>query len=95
MGRTKKVGLTGKYGTRYGSSLRKQMKKIELLQHAKYLCTFCGKTATKRTCVGIWKCRKCKRKLVGGAWSLTTGTALAAKSTILRLKKQKEDAQAS
>ncbi|ETW45349.1 60S ribosomal protein L37a [Plasmodium falciparum NF135/5.C10] len=41
--RTKKVGLTGKYGTRYGSSLRKQIKKIELMQHAKYLCTFCGK----------------------------------------------------
>jgi len=25
--RTKKVGITGKYGTRYGASLRKQVKK--------------------------------------------------------------------
>ncbi|SBS82438.1 60S ribosomal protein L37ae, putative [Plasmodium malariae] len=93
--RTKKVGLTGKYGTRYGSSLRKQMKKIELMQHAKYLCSFCGKTATKRTCVGIWQCKKCKRKVCGGAWSLTTPAALAAKSTIIRLRKQKEEAQKS
>ncbi|CDU16263.1 60S ribosomal protein L37a [Plasmodium yoelii 17X] len=93
--RTKKVGLTGKYGTRYGSSLRKQIKKIELMQHAKYLCSFCGKTATKRTCVGIWECKKCKRKTCGGAWSLTTPAAVAAKSTIIRLRKQKEEAHKS
>ena len=28
--RTKKVGVTGKYGTRYGASLRKQIKKMEI-----------------------------------------------------------------
>jgi hypothetical protein len=28
--RTKKVGIIGKYGTRYGASLRKRAKKIEL-----------------------------------------------------------------
>ena len=28
--RTKKVGVTGKYGTRYGASLRKQVKKMEV-----------------------------------------------------------------
>lgn len=33
----------GKYGTRYGASLRKQVKKMEITQHAKYTCTFCGK----------------------------------------------------
>lgn len=27
---TKKVGITGKYGTRYGASLRKQVKKMEV-----------------------------------------------------------------
>merc|ERR1711879_238764 len=32
--RTKKVGITGKYGTRYGASLRKQVKKMEITQHA-------------------------------------------------------------
>ena len=30
-------------GTRYGASLRKQIKKMEVSQHAKYLCEFCGK----------------------------------------------------
>lgn len=33
----------GKYGTRYGASLRKMVKKIEISQHAKYTCSFCGK----------------------------------------------------
>uniref|UniRef100_A0A8C2SPU5 60S ribosomal protein L37a n=1 Tax=Coturnix japonica TaxID=93934 RepID=A0A8C2SPU5_COTJA len=41
--RTKKVGIVGKYGTRYGASLRKMVKKIEISQHAKYTCSFCGK----------------------------------------------------
>ena len=41
--RTKKVGITGKYGTRYGASLRKTVKKMEITQHSKYYCHFCGK----------------------------------------------------
>ncbi len=41
--RTKKVGVVGKYGVRYGASLRKQVKKMEITQHSKYTCTFCGK----------------------------------------------------
>ncbi|KAG6374840.1 hypothetical protein JVT61DRAFT_4225 [Boletus reticuloceps] len=28
--RTRKVGVTGKYGTRYGASLRKQVKKVRI-----------------------------------------------------------------
>ena len=44
--RTRKVGIVGKYGTRYGSALRKIIKKFELQQHAKYVCPFCGKVPT-------------------------------------------------
>ena len=40
---TKKVGITGKYGTRYGASVRKQIKKMEVSQHARFTCVFCGK----------------------------------------------------
>ena len=46
--RTKKVGITGKYGTRYGASLRKTVKKMEISQHSKYYCSFCGKDKMKR-----------------------------------------------
>ena len=41
--RTKKVGITGKYGTRYGASIRKQIKKMEIAQHSTFTCVFCGK----------------------------------------------------
>lgn len=40
--RTKKVGITGKYGTRYGASLRKLVKKIEMTQRAKVSSPPCG-----------------------------------------------------
>lgn len=43
--RTRKVGIVGKYGTRYGSALRKIIKKFELQQHSKYVCPFCGKVS--------------------------------------------------
>lgn len=35
--RTKKVGITGKYGVRYGASLRKTVKKMEVWQHGTYV----------------------------------------------------------
>ncbi|KAI3996743.1 hypothetical protein MKX01_041043 [Papaver californicum] len=57
--RTKKAGIVGKYGTRYGASLRKQIKKMEISQHTKYFCKFCGKYAVKRMAVGIWGCKDC------------------------------------
>lgn len=45
--RTKKVGITGKYGTRYGASLRKTVKKMEVWQHGTYTCDFCGKVSSR------------------------------------------------
>merc|ERR1719375_2131188 len=84
--RTKKVGISGKYGTRYGASLRKLVKKIETQQRAKYLCAFCGKTNVKRQAVGIWHCKSCNKTMAGGAWQLATAAATTVKTTIGRLK---------
>jgi len=83
--RTKKVGIVGKYGTRYGASLRKQIKKIEVSQHSKYFCSFCGKYAVKRQAVGIWNCKACKKVQAGGAYTLNTGSSVTVRSTIRRL----------
>eukprot|EP01071_Lankesteria_metandrocarpae_P005552 Lankesteria_metandrocarpae@DN4034_c0_g1_i2.p1 len=90
MGHTKKVGIAGKYGTRYGASLRKQVKKIEMQQKARYRCPFCGKDTTRRDAVGIWQCSACRRKMAGGAWIMSTSAAITAKTTINRLCKQME-----
>ena len=88
--RTKKVGITGKYATRYGQKLRKQVKAIEILQRVKSICPFCGKKSIKRQAAGIWKCRGCRRAIAGGAWEFVTTAATTAKTTINRLKKNLE-----
>ena len=85
--RTKKVGITGKYGTRYGATLRKLMRKIEVSQHSSYRCAFCGKDTVKRTNCGIWDCKSCKKVMAGGAYSLSTASAVTVRSTIARLRK--------
>ena len=92
--RTKKVGVTGKYGTRYGGAIRKIVKKFELQQHAKYQCPPCGKTSVKRLSCGIWKCRACKVTFAGGAFEFATSVATTAKVTMNRLMKLKDDVKA-
>ncbi|QOU20352.1 60S ribosomal protein L43A [Brettanomyces bruxellensis] len=84
--RTKKVGITGKYGIRYGSSLRRQCKKLEVQQHSRYDCSFCGKKAVKREATGIWKCKACNKTIAGGAYSVSTAAAATIRSTIRRLR---------
>ncbi|KAL6093129.1 hypothetical protein STEG23_010489 [Scotinomys teguina] len=86
--RTKKVGNVGKSGTRYGASLRKMVKKIEISQHAKYTCSFCGKTKMKRRAVGIWHCGSCMKTV--GAWTYNTTSAVTVKSAIRRLKEPRD-----
>jgi len=85
--RTKKVGITGKYGTRYGSTLRKLVRKIEVSQHSTYKCVFCGKDSVKRTCVGIWECKSCRKVIAGGAYTLATPAAVTVRSNISRLRR--------
>ncbi|VVA97174.1 unnamed protein product [Arabis nemorensis] len=90
----KKAGIVGKYSnqitalrTRYGASLRKQIKKMEVSQHSKY---FCGKYAAKRKAVGIWGCKDCGKVKAGGAYTMNTASAVTVRSTIRRLREQTE-----
>jgi len=70
MGRTKVVGPAGRYGARYGSTLRKKVALIERKMRDKSIrCPFCrtpGKL--KRIAFGIWQCRKCGTIFTGGAY---------------------------
>ncbi|XP_071040261.1 large ribosomal subunit protein eL43 [Parasteatoda tepidariorum] len=88
--RTKKVGVVGKYGTRYGASLRKMVKKMEITQHSKYTCVFCGKETMKRKCVGIWNCKACQKTVAGGAYVYGTIAASTVRSAVRRLRELKE-----
>ena len=90
---TKKVGITGKYGTRYGASLRKIVKKYEIQQRTRYLCNFCGKASVKRVAGGIWKCKAktCQKTIAGGCWVMATSAAANLRGTINRLRKGQGD----
>merc|ERR1712080_24372 len=87
--RTKKVGITGKFGVRYGSSLRRQTKKLEVQQHPKYDCSFCGKRTVQRGAAGIWFCKSCRKTVAGGAYTVSTAAATV-RSTIRRLRDMAE-----
>jgi large subunit ribosomal protein L37Ae len=72
MVKTKKVGLTGKFGPRYGRGVKVTYEEIEKKQKLKYACPYCKRLNVKRVSAGIWQCMKCQKKFAGGAYSPTT-----------------------
>merc|ERR1739847_103830 len=89
--RTKKVGIVGKYGTRYGASLRKLIKRMEVSQHKKYTNPLTGGETLKRHSVGIWECKKTGVKMSGGAYEPETPTARTTKYGIQRLRANQQN----
>ncbi|MFC2174611.1 50S ribosomal protein L37ae [archaeon] len=71
--KTKKVGVAGRFGSRYGRKIRENVRKVEVKSKAKHDCPQCGKLSLKRVSNGIWQCTKCKTKLAGGAYVPQTG----------------------
>ncbi|MEJ2252171.1 MAG: 50S ribosomal protein L37ae [Candidatus Lokiarchaeota archaeon] len=73
MGKTKKVGITGKYGARYGSVVRKRAKVILEKMKGDLICPRCEtKGSIRRVSTGIWHCRKCDATFTGGAYDVRT-----------------------
>ncbi len=67
--RTKKVGVAGRYGPRYGVRIRKQMSVITTAKNKSYECPRCNHVAVKRVSTGVWQCRRCDLKFAGGAYT--------------------------
>ena len=69
MGRTKKVGSAGRFGARYGSTIRLRVKRIEEAMRAPHRCPRCRtRGRVKRISVGIRTCTKCGLTFAGGAY---------------------------
>lgn len=66
MPRTKKVGVAGKHGARYGLRVRKRLIDAEKFKKDRK-CPGCLKNSMKRLSPGIWKCGKCGLKMAGKA----------------------------
>ena len=68
MARTKKVGITGRFGARYGRKAKRSVKMIEENMKKNHVCPRCDRPYVKRQAAGIWKCRKCGAVFTGGAY---------------------------
>ena len=75
--RTRKVGRTGRFGPRYGLSVRRRAHAIEKAQYQVHRCPRCLTGRLRRVSTGIWQCRKCAHKFAGGAYMPTTGISTA------------------
>jgi len=85
MGRTRKVGTAGRFGSRYGRGIRKRLIKVESKQKALKTCPQCRFKKVKRQAAGLYKCGKCGAEFTGGAYQAET---LAGK-TIKKMVTQK------
>ncbi len=67
--KTKKVGIAGTFGARYGTKVRDSYRDVMKKQKAKYVCPKCGKKKVRRVSYAIWECSSCGYKFAGGAYT--------------------------
>ena len=82
MARTKKVGSTGRFGSRYGAKLRRRVLDIENRRHEPTRCPACATRSLKRKAAGLWTCKKCGHLFTGGAYVPFTDAGKAARRAI-------------
>lgn len=68
MGRKKKIGSAGRFGSRYGKKVRSIVSEVERVQKQRHVCPSCNMPYVKRVASGIWKCKKCGVKFAGLAY---------------------------
>jgi len=72
MGKTRKVGLAGSLGARYGTVARRRYMDIVSQMRRPHECPQCHFKTVRRLSVGIWLCGKCGVKFAGGAYTPST-----------------------
>ena len=85
MARTKKVGITGRFGARYGRKAKRSVKNIEENMKKNHVCPQCDRPGVKRIAAGIWKCKKCGAVFTGGAYTPETPMVKSATRNIKRV----------
>lgn len=69
MSKTKKVGIAGKFGSRYGFTVRRRLAEVEVKVRQKYECPNCGAVKLRRIGTSIWQCKRCGTKFAGRAYA--------------------------
>jgi len=70
--KSKKAKASGRFGARYGKTVRAKLSKVESKQRIKQKCPFCEKEGVKRISNGIWQCirDKCSKKFASNTYHL-------------------------
>lgn len=71
--RTKKVGVAGRFGPRYGTKVKKRLKAVEREMRRSHRCPSCGAFGLRRVGTAIWRCRRCGVKFAGAAYTPPMG----------------------
>lgn len=66
--KTKKVGISGSLGPRYGVRVRRRYREVMEERSRWHLCPRCHHASVKRVSSGIWRCRRCDFTFAGGAY---------------------------
>ncbi|BBG24414.1 50S ribosomal protein L37ae [Sulfuracidifex tepidarius] len=62
--------IAGRFGPKYGASLRKSWNAIMEKRYEDHQCPYCKTTGSvKRVASGIWICKKCGTKWAGLAYT--------------------------
>jgi large subunit ribosomal protein L37Ae len=75
----KSFGSIKRFGARYGRTTKYKLSKIEAELKKKHKCPYCRSLAAKRIAAGIWRCKKCKSKFTGKAYSTAKRIAVRKK----------------
>ncbi len=70
--KSKKSKSSGRFGARYGKTVKARLVKIEEKQRKKQICPFCNKLGVKRLSKGIWQCtrKSCNKKFASNTYSI-------------------------
>jgi len=68
--KNKKTKSAGRFGARYGKTVKDKLVKVEVKQRIKQKCPLCERMGAKRLSKGIWECPKCNKKFAGGTYYL-------------------------
>ena len=82
--RTQKAGLTARYGSRYGVSVRRRAGSAIKKKSKLYTCPKCHYVKVRRKSAGIWHCKKCDYTFSGGVWEPFTRASEANNRVVRR-----------
>ena len=68
--KSKKSRSSGRFGARYGKTVKNRLVKVEDKQRKKQKCPFCNKLGAKRKSKGIWECTKCDKTFASNTYYL-------------------------